>query len=58
MAEGATIATAYVQLVPTLEGVQGSLGQAFGGVDQQAEDAGKKTGGKWGKASRMIQNGA
>jgi TP901 family phage tail tape measure protein len=50
MAGQATIATAYVQLVPTLEGVQGTVGEAFGDVDKQAEEHGKKTGSKWGGA--------
>jgi TP901 family phage tail tape measure protein len=42
--DGPTIATAYVQLVPTLQGVQGKIGEAFAPVQQEAEQAGKETG--------------
>ena len=48
MADQATIATAYVQLVPTLSGVQGKIGEAFAGSEQEAEEAGKKVGGSFG----------
>lgn len=52
MAEQATIATAYIQLVPTLTGVQGTIGEALGGggAEREVEDTGKRFGGKFGAA--------
>src|SRR4051794_15100242 len=50
MADQATIATAYVQLVPTLSGVQGAVAEAFQGASGEAERAGDQAGGKFGGA--------
>ena len=47
MATGADIAKAYVQIIPSAEGIQGKLTEVMGGP---AEQAGKKAGGRFGKA--------
>ena len=46
MANGADIAKAYIQIIPSADGIKGSLEQVMGG---EAESAGKKTGGKFSK---------
>ncbi len=47
MATGADIAKAYVQIIPSADGIQGKLTEMMGG---EAEKAGKSSGGKLGKA--------
>ena len=46
MANGADIAKAYIQIIPSADGIKGSLEQVMSG---EAESAGKKTGGKFSK---------
>ena len=46
MANGADIATAYVQIIPSADGIKGNLENLMGG---EAEKAGKSAGGKFGK---------
>ncbi len=47
MANGADIAKAYVQIIPSADGMTDKLTEAMGGP---AEQAGQKAGGKFGKA--------
>ena len=47
MANGADIAKAYVQIIPSADGIKGQLTELMGG---EAEKAGKSSGGKLGKA--------
>ena len=47
MANGADIAKAYVQIIPSADGIKGQLEEVMGG---EAEKAGKSSGGKLGKA--------
>lgn len=47
MATGADIAKAYVQIIPSADGIQGKLTEVMGG---EAEKAGNKAGGKLGAA--------
>lgn len=47
MANGADIAKAYVQIIPSADGIQGKLTEVMGG---EAEKAGKSSGSKLGKA--------
>lgn len=47
MANGADIAKAYVQIIPSSDGIKGQLTELMGG---EAEKAGKSSGGKLGKA--------
>ncbi|WNO26440.1 tape measure protein [Microbacterium phage BabyDaisy] len=48
MATGVEIATAWVRLVPTVEGVQGTLAKELNPAAEKAgDDAGKKAGGKF-----------
>jgi len=47
MASGTDIATAYVQIIPSAEGIKGKLEEIMGG---EADSAGKKSGGKFGQA--------
>lgn len=47
MATGSDIAKAYVQIIPSADGIQGKLTEVMGG---EAEKAGKASGGKFGKA--------
>lgn len=44
------LATAYVTLTPTTEGIQGAIGKAFAGADIEADNAGQKSGGKFSAA--------
>lgn len=46
MANGTDIAKAYVQIIPSADGIQGNLEKLMGG---EAEAAGKKSGGKFSK---------
>lgn len=54
MATGAELATAWVRIVPTMDGVQGELAKGFGAADGDIEKAGKKAGGKWGAAAKVA----
>lgn len=47
MATGSDIARAYVQIIPSADGIQGKLTEVMGG---EAEKAGKSSGSKFGKA--------
>ena len=47
MATGSDIAKAYVQIIPSADGIQGKLTEVMGG---EAEKAGKSSGSKFGKA--------
>ena len=47
MAEGIELATAYVQIVPSAEGIKGKISAALG---DEADVAGKEAGGKAGKS--------
>ena len=47
MANGTDIAKAYVQIIPSAEGIKGKLEEIMG---DEADSAGKKSGGKFGKA--------
>lgn len=57
MAEnGTNIAKAYVQIIPSAQGMKGNLENLFGG---EAEDAGKSAGGKFSAAfGKVLQVGA
>ena len=46
-ASGGTIAQAYVQILPSTEGIKGQLTEVLGG---EAQNAGASAGGKWGGA--------
>ena len=41
MSTGVELATAWVQLVPTMKGVNGEVAKALGPVDAEAENSGK-----------------
>lgn len=55
MADRNTIATAYVQIKPSMEGVQGELSQAFG---EEGESAGNTFGGKFAGALKAASGAA
>ncbi|MFF2631955.1 hypothetical protein ACFVR6_03640 [Microbacterium sp. NPDC058021] len=46
---GVELATAWVRLVPSIEGVQGSIAEALLPAQDEADEAGKKSGGRFGK---------
>lgn len=46
MTQGAELATAWVRLVPSVEGLQRNLAEAFSPVEGEAEQTGKRAGGK------------
>lgn len=60
MATGAELATAWVRLVPTTEGVQGEVAKALAPAEKAAEDAGDKAGKKWsaGAKAALLAGGA
>jgi hypothetical protein len=63
MATGVELATAWVRLVPSLDGAQGKIAEGLNGsgVDAEAEKAGKKAGQKFStgmKAAITIASGA
>ncbi|UGL61829.1 tape measure protein [Microbacterium phage Franklin22] len=63
MATGVELATAWVRLVPSLDGAQGEIAKGLGdaGVDDAAEEAGKKAGNKFStgmKAAITLASGA
>ena len=62
MATGVEIATAWVRLVPTVEGVQGTLAKELNPAAEKAGDeAGKKAGSKFGagmKAAMTVASAA
>lgn len=60
MATGAELATAWVRLVPTTEGVQGEIAKALAPGEKAAEDAGDKAGKKWSTSAKaaLLAGGA
>lgn len=46
MAEGVELATAWVRLVPSIEGLQKNLAESFAPIEGEAEQTGKRAGGK------------
>ncbi|AXH47310.1 tape measure protein [Microbacterium phage Eden] len=63
MATGVELATAWVRIVPSLDGAQGEIAKGLGdaGVDDAAEEAGKKAGNKFStgmKAAITLASGA
>lgn len=51
MSTGVELATAWVRLVPSMDGVQGEIAKSLGGVDGEFEKTGKTSGGKFSKAA-------
>jgi phage-related protein len=47
MPTGTELATAWVQLVPSAEGIEGGIGKALGPAEKEADAAGKRTGGRF-----------
>ncbi|QUE26056.1 tape measure protein [Microbacterium phage SanaSana] len=59
MATGVEIATAWVRLVPTVEGVQGTLAKELNPAAEKAgEEAGKKSGSKFGAGMKVAMAAA
>ncbi|AYN55887.1 tape measure protein [Microbacterium phage Coltrane] len=63
MATGVELATAWVRIVPSMEGAQGEIAKGLGdaGIDKDAEEAGKKAGNKFStgmKAAITLASGA
>jgi hypothetical protein len=56
MAAGVELATAYFSLVPSMDGVAGATKQGFGDsqIDKTAEEAGKRTGGRFTAGARVA----
>ncbi|AVR57178.1 tape measure protein [Microbacterium phage Kieran] len=55
MATGVEIATAWVRLVPTVEGVQGTLAKELGpAADKAGDDAGRRAGGKFSAGMKVA----
>lgn len=54
MATGAELATAWVRLVPTTEGVQDEVAKALAPAEKAAEDAGDKAGKKWSTGAKAA----
>lgn len=56
---GATIAQAYVELIPTFKGIQGAIGKEIGGASKEFEKAGSDSGGAFsGGLDKMLKGGA
>lgn len=47
MADGITLARAFVEIIPTVKGIQGNIAQAMGPVERDADETGKKAGGRF-----------
>lgn len=54
MASGVELATAWVRLVPSMDGVQGEVAKALGPADKAAEESGKKAGGKFSTGMKLA----
>ena len=54
MPTGVELATAWVRLTPTMEGVQGEVAKSFSGVDAAAETSGKSAGSKWSTGAKAA----
>lgn len=54
MADGVELATAWVRLVPSVEGIQGTITKEFGAADSGLEKAGDKAGKKWSAGAKAA----
>lgn len=58
MADGVTLAQAFVEIIPTVKGIQGKLGEAFAPAEKEADAAGKRAGGKFSGGLKVAALGA
>lgn len=54
MADGVELATAWVRLVPSVEGIQDTITKEFGSADSGLEKAGDKAGKKWSAGAKAA----
>jgi len=54
MSTGVELATAWVRLVPSMDGVQGEVAKSLGGVDSEFDKGGKSAGTKFSKAAGVA----